>query len=347
MSRVKGMTPRIASNTGDRTLTYEQLHAAIAMLGDERAAHPVSARQRRLFRWFQWAVWFFLAGFMLFFLLLLLVPTKEEEFSVTAMVALMLVLLAFGPSLLALLAAFVLLALNAKLFVQTVREMAIVIRSRLWRLTSRGVRRPAWLRRLLWVPKASGLFVAAGVLSGLAMGLWELSRESLFSALLSLAIVVVIAAHFFLRFARRRLALLDDADRLATSLASLQPGSATVVVADAVFRKVAQIEDGQIERKRAEALAGPEQRATDYALLRSRRLVQQLQEFEPMERLRIERSIASLADTEASSDAPVGIETVAVPQTGCVLRVRRDAATRRIEVLELSAEGGSEEVARA
>ncbi len=344
MSRVKGMTPRIASNTGDRTLTYEQLHAAIAMLGDERAAHPVSARQRRLFRWFQWAVWFFLAGFMLFFLLLLLVPTKEEEFSVTAMVALMLVFLAFWLSLLA---AFVLLALNAKLFVQTVREMAIVIRSRLWRLTSRGVRRPAWLRRLLWVPKASGLFVAAVVLSGLAMGLWELSRESLFSALLSLAIVVVIAAHFFLRFARRRLALLDDADRLATSLASLQPGSATVVVADAVFRKVAQIEDGQIERKRAEALAGPEQRATDYALLRSRRLVQQLQEFEPMERLRIERSIASLADTEASSDAPVGIETVAVPQTGCVLRVRRDAATRRIEVLELSAEGGSEEVARA
>jgi len=344
MSRVKGMTPRIASNTGDRTLTYEQLHAAIAMLRDERAAHPVSARQRRLFRWFQWAVWFFLAGFMLFFLLLLLVPTKEEEFSVTAMVALMLVLLAFWLSLLA---AFVLLALNAKLFVQTVREMAIVIRSRLWRLTSRGVRRPAWLRRLLWVPKASGLLFAAGVLSGLAMGLWELSRESLFSALLSLAIVVVIAAHFFLRFARRRLALLDDADRLATSLASLQPGSATVVVADAVFRKVAQIEDGQIERKRAEALAGPEQRATDYALLRSRRLVQQLQEFEPMERLRIERSIASLADTEASSDAPVGIETVAVPQTGCVLRVRRDAATRRIEVLELSAEGGSEEVARA
>lgn len=49
----------MASYSDDRTLTREQLDAAVAMLRDERAAHPVSPRQRHLFRWYRWAIWAF------------------------------------------------------------------------------------------------------------------------------------------------------------------------------------------------------------------------------------------------------------------------------------------------
>ena len=149
----------------------------------------------------------------------------------------------------------------------------------------------------------------------------------------------------------KSLARLDDADRLVPSLAGLQTGSgdlATVSLPDEVFRKVAQIEEQQVERKRTEALAELDTSAAGRAVVRSRRLVEQLSQTNPTDRLRIERCIADLTDAPARPGAPV-VETVAVPDTGRSINIRRDAQQVRIEVLELSESGRTgpvEEVAR-
>lgn len=311
----------MTSDSGHRTLTREQLDAAVAMLRDERTAHPVSPRQRRLFRWYRWSIWVFCGSLVA----VILGGTYLHKFP-TGVIG-WFYWSAFAITLLSLLASIVLFALNLKLITQTAREMVIAVRSRLWRLTAPDAHLPTWGRRVLWITKAyfwliMAIAVAAAVLSG-----WP-----------GAVITVVIAAYFFLSSARRRLALLDDADQLAQLLAGLQADGAApakVGVPDEVFRKVAQIEERQIERKRAEALAGLDGHTAGYALVRSRRLVQQLQETEPMIRLRIEHCIADLVDAPAPATAPV-VETIAVPDTGCSISFRRDAQKLRIEVLELS-----------
>jgi len=310
----------MAANPGDRTLTREQLDAAVAMLRDERAAHPVSPRQRRLLRWYEWAVWGFLAGLAAFVVLIARFENRPNpKFGWPEG-------LVGGAALLSLLAALVLFALNLKLLLQTAREVVIAVRSRLWRLTAPGAHRRTWVRRVLLVPKTYGWLLAAGALGGAAAAGW-----------FGIVVAIVVAAYFFLWFARRRLARLDDAERLVQSLAGLQGGASPqgVGVPDAVFRKVAQIEDRRIERQRAEAMAGLAKGPTGYALVRSRRLVHQLQTVDdPTERLRIEHGIADLARVPARADVPE-VETAAVPGSTCVLRFRRDAQALRIEVLEL------------
>lgn len=314
----------MVSDFGNRTLTREQFDAAITMLRDVRTADPVSPRQRQLFRWYRWSIWIFFGS-----VVTMVFGAKHlDKYSTDAIG--WLVMSVAAAMLFSLLASTVLFVLNLKLIAQTAREMVIAVRSRLWRLTTPGAHRPTWVRRALWIPKAY-----FGLLMAIAAGV------AVWTGLAGIVITVVLAAYFFLSFARRRLALLDDADRLAQSLAGLQADGIappTVGVPDEMFRKVAQIEERHIERKRDEALAGLDSHTAGYALVRSRHLVQQLQGIEPMVRLRIERCIADLVDAPAPAAATV-VETTAVPGTGYSISFRRDAEKLRIEVLALSGPG--------
>lgn len=316
----------MVSDYGDRTLTRGQLEAAVAMLRDERVAHPVSPRQRQLLRWYRWSIWTFCASLvaMVFYAYHLSEhPLHGFEWP-GVLVGL--------AAVLSLLASIVLCALNLKLMVQTAREMAIAIRTRLWHLAAPVARRPTWARRALWVPKAYGWLLVAAAIAGAVASGW-----------IGIIVAIVVAAYFLLWFARRRLALLDDANRLAQLLGRLQADgatSATVGVTDEVFRKVAQIEERHLERKRATALAGLDSGPAGYALVRSRRLIQQLHETEPTDRLRIERCLAGLSNAPTPSGPP-SVETIAVPDSGRSISFRRDAEKLRIEVIELSGPANS------
>ena len=302
-------------------LSREQIRQALAVLREEQQMHPISSAQRKhLFRYGISVVVFFSAFLLLIVVMFVLFPSSENEpLSGWAFgLSLFLAFLIFGS----LLSMVLLFFWNMKLIWQTWREFRIAFRTRLWQLVARQRTGRRWPRRLMIVFGAVLLspFLACTLVGAPA---W--------------------LPFFFLRFARRRLDVLRNADQLAAFLTRLEDsggpaGIDQVAIPTEVFKEMGDIEDVHIQRRRGMAMAEFRDSGRGYAVLKSRAMTADIATLDEATQLRVEARIAELASEFPPPDASResgGVWRVPVTQTPYEIVCHQDEAAQRIELLSL------------
>jgi len=306
-------------------LSREQIRQAIAVLREEQRSHPISSAQRKHLFWYMISVAVFFGAVLLFLLLTIPAirewagPRWAEWFSIFFA-------LLFSGSFLSLVLLFF---WNMKLIWQTLREFLLAYRTELWQLAARARTGRRWPRRLM-------IGFGAVFLAFFLFGTFELP-------IVGLPLTVALLAFFFLRFARRRLDLLRNADQLVAFLIKLDASESPVgidhvAIPTDVFKKMGGIEDVHIQRRRSIAIAEFRDSGHGYAVLKSRTLIADIAKLDEAAQLRVEAHIAELASEFPPPDAlrdSCGVWRVPVTETPYEIICRQDEEARRIELLSL------------
>jgi hypothetical protein len=310
-------------------LSREQIRQALAVLREEQQAHPISAARRRLFVWYGISVWFFIISLFVSWIAFLWIKPELQEllqyFLVVVFVSFLAIVLLFF--------------LNMKLILDTWREFRIALRTKLWQLETQMRTRRRWPRRLM---KVVGAFFLVAFLAGIR---WAAPIAAIVVCLLLIAVV----AYFFLRFARKRLDVLRDSDRLVAFLTELDASEAPtgigrVAIPTAYFKGIGAIEDIHIQRHRAKAIDEFRHSGHGYAVAKSRAMIADIAKLDEASQLRIEARIAELASESPPPEAtlePGGIWRVPVAETPYAIICRQDQAAHRIKLLSLRQSDGT------
>jgi hypothetical protein len=310
-------------------LSREQIRQALAVLREEQQAHPISAARRRLFVWYGISVWFFIISLFVSWIAFLWIKPELQEllqyFLVVVFVSFLAIVLLFF--------------LNMKLILDTWREFRIALRTKLWQLETQMRTRRRWPRRLM---KVVGAFFLVAFLAGIR---WAAPIAAIVVCLLLIAVV----AYFFLRFARKRLDVLRDSDRLVAFLTELDASEAPtgigrVAIPTTYFKGIGAIEDIHIQRHRAKAIDEFRHSAHGYAVVKSRAIIADIAKLDQASQLRIEARIVELASESPPPEAtlePGGIWRVPVTETPYEIVCRQDQAAHRIKLLSLRQSDGT------
>jgi len=324
-------------------LSREQLGQALAVLREVQQARPISAAERKKFFWYGISVWVFFAAFAAVIVCIALSPEGNASASGWKQGATLSVVLL----LLSLVAVVTLFFWNLKLLWLTWREVRVAFSTRLWQLLSRARTRRRWLRRVLITLAVILLVPVVGIFLLATFG--NAVIGSLFAALL-----IAVAAFFWLRLARRRLDRLGNADELLAFLSRLDvaegvAGADQVVIPTAVFQKMGAIEDAHILSRRAQAMHIVHDCSDDYAVLKSRAFASDIARLDAANQLRVEAYIVELSGQHQlphTARQSGGAWRIPVMGAQCEIVCREDAAAHRLELLSLEQIGDGARPAR-
>jgi hypothetical protein len=166
---------------------------------------------------------------------------------------------------------------------------------------------------------------------------------------------VALLAFFFLRFARRRLDVLGNADQLEAFLTKLDASESPtsteqVIIPTDVFQQMWGIEDVHIQRRRSRAIDESHDSGHVSAILKSRAIIADIAKLDNASQLRVEERIAELASESLPPDAlhkSGGVWRALVKETPYEIVYRLDEAARRIELLSLGQGDGKSSTRRA
>jgi hypothetical protein len=332
-------------------LSREQIRQALAVLREEQQAHPISAARRRLFVWYGISVWFFIISLFVSWIAFLWIKPELQEllqyFLVVVFVSFLAIVLLFF--------------LNMKLILDTWREFRIALRTKLWQLETQMRTRRRWPRRLM---KVVGAFFLVAFLAGtwgalivaivvflqlIALAFLQRRWAAPIAAIVVCLLLIAVVAYFFLRFARKRLDVLRDSDRLVAFLTELDASEAPtgigrVAIPTAYFKGIGAIEDIHIQRHRAKAIDEFRHSAHGYAVVKSRAIIADIAKLDEASQLRIEARIVELASESPPPEAtlePGGIWRVPVTETPYEIVCRQDQAAHRIKLLSLRQSDGT------
>ena len=322
----------MTAEASESVLSREQIRQALAVLREEQQAHPISAARRRLFVWYGISVWFFIISLFVSWIAFLWMPELQELLHELLQYFLVVVFVSF-------LAIVLLFFLNMKLILDTWREFRIALRTKLWQLETQMRTRRRWPRRLM---KVVGAFFLVAFLAGI-------SGAAPIAAIVVCLLLIAVVAYFFLRFARKRLDVLRDSDRLVAFLTELDASEAPtgigrVAIPTAYFKGIGAIEDIHIQRHRAKAIDEFRHSAHGYAVVKSRAIIADIAKLDEASQLRIEARIVELASESPPPEAtlePGGIWRVPVTETPYEIVCRQDQAAHRIKLLSLRQSDGT------
>jgi hypothetical protein len=142
--------------------------------------------------------------------------------------------------------------------------------------------------------------------------------------------------YWFVSYALKRLAAIAPLEPLLEQGERARSGSGGVLLPLAVVQQIGDVEDEQIQRRRAEAINKGAAAQSGYALLRSRALVAEEARLDPATQLQIEARVADLATDPQPTDAqPAGPGVWRVPAAGMEILFAVDHDARRIELYAL------------
>jgi hypothetical protein len=266
-----------------------QLEQALAVLENERRAYPFSSTQRKLYNWFRISFWIFWISFSAFLILTAIAGAAPPEFGLR-MVVFIVATLSFVSLMLS-------VPLNWRFFWQTLRQFNLARRVKLWHV------RPRWSRtgRLFrWVVR----FILVVVLLTLTLSVIRIARAEPVTASISLFLILTVVFYWFISYARKRLDVLATLEPLLQrEVASTDSGAESISIPADAVTKIGDIEEQQIQRRRAEAIKVARHENAGYAVLRSRAIVAGADRLDPTTQLRVEARVADLARDPQPADA--------------------------------------------
>ena len=324
-----------------QVLSQAQVNQALAVLREERGSHPYTDGQRKLFNWFRisfWGLWLPYIALMALMLTGTVSSSGDESPAVITLMAVM------GLSFLSLLFS---VPAQWPLFWRTLREFRLARRTRVWQLVGSGKGLWAWVALVgRWA--ALVIFAVAVVAAGV------LIVEEPFPGIAVLFLVLTALFYWFVSYARKRLAALAALEPLLEQGEPARAGSGGVLLPTAVVQQMGDVEDGRIQRRRAEAISKGIAAESGYAVLRSRMLVAEEARLDTATQLQIEARVAGLAaDPEPSDAKPAGPGVWRIPAAGVEILYAVDHDARRIELhairstLAESAGGGAASIEHA
>ncbi len=311
----------------EHVLERAQLDQALGVLRELRA-NPVSSRQRKLFLWFQASFWGFWISLIAFFVAVMagglqVVDGKSRLTAPTEFLGV--------AMLVCFVSLFASLLWNSGLLWQTWRQFRLALRTRLWGVVEPRSTGRRWPRRL--VLAATAVILAPLILLPPA---WPV-------------VLFVLPGYLFLHIARRRLDVLARAPGLEQLLidraqAATSAGTDAIGIPANAFRKLVDIEEAEIQRRRAEAIDAVREEEGEYALLRTRAMVSEAGRLDAATQLRVEARIENLASEprppEARREGDGAAWRVAVPETALEIVYEVDEEERRIDLLSIRQAGG-------
>ncbi len=305
----------------DRVLNRAQAMRALAIIREERRANPVLPSQRRLFRWFQFSFWGFWLSVVIAYGIAFVATEASEGIFVTIITAPMVCFISLLAS----------LKWNWRLLRDTWGQFRIARRAKLWWV----VERHRWFSRVLfWV---AALISAPMLLAVVFNEFW----------LFTLPVMLLVApVYLFLHVANRRLDLIAGAAELEQLVADEHAAGALdtgfIRVSADAFERMAEIEDAQIQRRRAEAIDAFRSENEGFALLKSRAMVHATTQLDAATHLRVEERVAELGSDPHPPDAAHesgGPWHVRVLNTPMEILYRVDEEARRVDLLTVQSVG--------
>ena len=314
-------------------LSREQIRQALAVLREEQQKHPISSAQRRHFSWYRISVWFFFALLAAGIALIPLLSGSNEKFPWYLLIFAFLL----GGSFISMVLLFL---WNMKLIWQTWREFRLAVSTKLWPLAARARTGRRWPRRIMI---GFAVLLLASFLAGM-----------LTQPYVGVPLTLALLSFFFLRFARKRLDVLRNADQLVAFFTKTHniedpAGPDQITIPTDVFNDLGNIEDVHIQRRRATAMDEFRFSGHGYAVLKSRDMIGDIARLENAIQLRVEARLAELTSEFPAPDILREADgSWRVPVTGTPYEIvcRHDEAAGRIECLSLQQGDGKSSTRR-
>jgi hypothetical protein len=327
-------------------LDRAKVERALAVLREEREANPVTQLQRKSYFWlrlFYWGFWVSSVGF---------IGALTIIFRNSSGTGILFGILGLAGAT-CLLGLLVTIAANYSLFCQAWRQRRLARATHIWAQT-----KPQSLSgRSMRVIRIVGIMVV--ILPGVLMlvfltGMFLAAGP--FGALFGAALILATVFYSVIHTTHKRLGLLADADVLERRLRQSGTDGArespdAVEVSSEDFQSLAELEDMQIERRRAEAVQMSHRaERPGYSLLKSTVFAAELDALDAETQLRVEACADELASRPAAAvteeGTEAGIQERLVPETTIRLRYALNPGAQRIELLSLGGRKGPAPVER-